>query len=108
MFTALCIAPLISGADSNSQPAPLETLIIALRGASAYDGANDPRPQPSQLLQSARELELAVHPFTLRQEDLPDRYSLPRLLQLFIHDFRIEGVFTDHPDQAFQARQLSR
>ncbi len=72
------------------------------------DGANDHSPQPSQLLQTARELELAVHPFTFRQEDLPNGYSLQALLQLFIHDFHIEGVFTDHPDQALQARQLSR
>ena len=72
------------------------------------DSDNQRGAQPGSLLQTARELDLAVHPFTFRKEGLPDGYSLEVLLRLFIHDFHIEGVFTDHPDRAREARQHRR
>jgi glycerophosphoryl diester phosphodiesterase len=60
--------------------------------------------QPSQLLLDARELGLAVHPFTFRREGLPEGRSLESLLDLFMHDLQVEGLVTDHPDVALKRR----
>ncbi|MFP4334858.1 MAG: glycerophosphodiester phosphodiesterase [Wenzhouxiangella sp.] len=69
------------------------------------DGAGQPRP--SSLFQSARRLNLAIHPFTFRREGLPAGRSLESLLDLFIHELAIDGLFTDHPDVAVQRRALA-
>lgn len=62
------------------------------------------RARPSQLMRSARRLNLAIHPFTFRREGLPEGQSLEPLLDLFIHELQIDGLFTDHPDVAVQRR----
>jgi len=60
--------------------------------------------KPGRLLLDARELGLAVHPFTFRREGLPEGRSLESLLDIFIHDLRVEGLFTDYPDVARKQR----
>lgn len=62
------------------------------------------RYRPSELLQSTRRLNLAVHPFTFRREGLPDGQKLELLLDLFMHELAVEGLFTDHPDVAVRIR----
>ena len=61
--------------------------------------------EASDLLQQARAVGLHVHPFTFRREGLPEGLSLERLLDVFFHDLKVEGVFTDNPDVAVARRQ---
>lgn len=60
--------------------------------------------RPSQLFKQARALNLAMHPYTFRREGLPAEISLEALLDLFIGQLQIDGVFTDNPDVAVQRR----
>ncbi|MEE4637923.1 MAG: glycerophosphodiester phosphodiesterase [Wenzhouxiangella sp.] len=78
---------------------PLTTLI-------EIDESGNTRPSP--LFRSARRLKLTIHPFTFRREGLPAEHSLESLLDLFIHELAIDGLFTDHPDVAVQRRAQSR
>ena len=51
------------------------------------------------LVSHAQELELAVHPYTFRKDLLPgyvDDYR--QLLEIFLEDIGVDGVFTDFPD----------
>ena len=50
----------------------------------------------------AHALGLTVHPYTFRSDDQPIPEALggfERLLQLFIDELKVDGVFTDHPDK---------
>ena len=50
----------------------------------------------------AHTLGLLVHPYTFRVDDQPIPEALggfDRLLQLFIDELKVDGVFTDHPDR---------
>lgn len=89
-----------------------------LQGVAAYaDGIGPPltalfefdsnrRPMPSPLFRSARDMKLEIHPFTFRREGLPEGQSLESLLDIFLHEFEIDGLFTDHPDVAVERRGL--
>lgn len=56
-------------------------------------------PQVTPLVARAHELNLAVHPYTLRADDLPPfANSLSELLNL-LREAGIDGLFTDHPDR---------
>ena len=59
---------------------------------------------PSTHLRAARDRGLAVHPFTFRRESMPEGVSLEELLGLFIHELRVEALFTDHPGVAVGVR----
>jgi glycerophosphoryl diester phosphodiesterase len=56
--------------------------------------------QATSLVEEAHSLGLAVHVYTLRQDRLP-RYvdTFEELLELLLNQVRVDGVFTDHPDQ---------
>ncbi|MDT8437593.1 MAG: glycerophosphodiester phosphodiesterase [Wenzhouxiangellaceae bacterium] len=56
------------------------------------------------LLERARANGLAVHPYTFRRESMPPGVTLERMLALFIHDLKIDALFTDHPDIALAVR----
>jgi len=57
------------------------------------------RPQSTGLAEAAHERSLEVHPYTFRADALP-KYaaSLDELLQLFLVEIGVDGVFTDFPD----------
>ncbi|NKI35179.1 glycerophosphodiester phosphodiesterase [Wenzhouxiangella sp. XN79A] len=59
---------------------------------------------PSVHLQAARERGLVVHPFTFRRESMPEGVTLEAMLGLFIHELRVEALFTDHPGVAVAVR----
>ncbi|MAT92596.1 MAG: glycerophosphodiester phosphodiesterase [Halioglobus sp.] len=51
------------------------------------------------LVQRARERGLAVHPYTFRRDDLPAGIGdFDTLLDLFIGELAVDGLFTDFPD----------
>ncbi|RMZ98233.1 glycerophosphoryl diester phosphodiesterase, partial [Brachionus plicatilis] len=54
---------------------------------------------PSELYQNAKELGLFIHAYTFRIDDLPTFASCwNQLLNIFLNEIKIEGLFTDFPD----------
>jgi glycerophosphoryl diester phosphodiesterase len=62
------------------------------------------QPHPSRLYRHARSLGLALHPYTFRREGLPDGLTLEALLDFFLGNLAVEGIFTDNPDVAVERR----
>lgn len=63
----------------------------------------DGQPAPTGLIQLAHAQNLEVHPYTFRAdaEQIPPAIgSFNRLLQIYIEQLQIDGLFTDHPDKA--------
>ncbi len=55
----------------------------------------------SDLVQTARDLGLLVHPYTFRRDELPAGVaSFDELLDIFFRHAGVDGVFTDFPDLA--------
>ena len=79
---------------------PLQLLVSA-----TTPWTEDEPVEASDLLKQARALGLQVHPFTFRREGLPEGLSLERLLDVFFHELKVEGVFTDNPDVAVSRRR---
>ncbi len=76
------------------------SLKLILRGVGA-DGAYD----LSELVTQAHALGLAVHPYTFRADDLPAGIDdFDALLDLFIHDLGVDGLFTDFTDRVASRR----
>jgi glycerophosphoryl diester phosphodiesterase len=67
-------------------------------------------PDISDLVTRAHALGLFVHAYTLRADDLPPRAgTLANAVHVLAHEARLDGVFTDHPDQVLlhlQAKQV--
>ena len=60
-------------------------------------------PQFSTLVADAHHAGLAVHPYTLRVDELPAAASaLPEALAIILQQAKVDGIFTDHPDVAAQ------
>jgi len=56
--------------------------------------------ESSGLVETAHELGLVVHPYTLRTDDLPVGFdSLEELVKFCAVDLEVDGVFTDFTDQ---------
>ena len=56
---------------------------------------------PHALVAKAHQLNLVVHPYTVRADDLPPfASSLSELLKLLVQAAGVDGLFTDHPDKA--------
>ena len=54
---------------------------------------------PTHLVQWAHELNLIVHPYTVRRDELPAGVpSVEILLDLLLNVAKVDGVFTDFPD----------
>lgn len=48
---------------------------------------------------------LRLHPYTFRRDDLPEyAQSLEELLEFFLVEVRVDGLFCDHPDIAVRVR----
>lgn len=59
------------------------------------------RPVLSRLVEDAHAAGLEVHPYTFRADELPAGFgSFDRLLDLFLLQLCVDGLFTDFPDQA--------
>ncbi len=55
------------------------------------------------LVQEAQARGLVVHPYTMRADRLPAYVdSFEELLELFLFEAGVDGVFTDHPDLAIE------
>ncbi len=68
-----------------------------LYSLEAIDGC----PVSSGVVSAARERGLAVHPYTLRRDQLPDGFaSFDELLAFCVDTLKVDGVFTDFPDLA--------
>jgi len=52
----------------------------------------------------ARRLGLKIHPYTFRRESMPAGIKLEAMLQWFIHEQKVDALFTDHPDLAAAVR----
>jgi len=60
------------------------------------------KPVPTGLLRRAHKRKLLVHPYTFRADpgQIPEEIgSFENLLQLFIGQLGVDGLFTDHPDK---------
>ena len=56
-------------------------------------------PHLTDLVEQAHALGLLVHPYTFRRDELPGGVSsFEELLDIFIGQLRIDGLFTDFPD----------
>ena len=57
----------------------------------------------SELVNHAHEQGLVVHPYTFRSDELPEGVtSFDRLLDIFLQQAQVDGLFTDFPDKARQ------
>ena len=66
--------------------------VVAGRSGGAF--------QVTDLVRDAHALGLEVHPYTFRADALPGYVgSLDELLQVFLVQVGVDGVFTDHPDR---------
>jgi glycerophosphoryl diester phosphodiesterase len=63
------------------------------------------RPKITALTSRAREIGLRLHPYTFRREELPAyAATLEQLLEVFLGQARVDGVFCDFPDIAARVR----
>lgn len=106
-----CRLPLVQLLDSaGGKPSP-----AALAGIAGYADAIGPSlglvlqagaggaVEPTGLVRDARAAGLAVHPYTLRRDDLPPGVgSFGHLLELVFDQAGVDGAFTDFPDLAVQ------
>ena len=59
--------------------------------------------QPSQLFHEARKYNLFIHPYTFRSDaDLQPFASFDVMLEFFIDELKIDGLFIDQPDIAVE------
>jgi glycerophosphoryl diester phosphodiesterase len=67
----------------------------------------DGRLVSTGLVSMAHELGLLVHPWTFRADQLaPGFESLQEMIRWFVDEIKIDGVFTDFPDMAFEAMRM--
>ena len=60
---------------------------------------NDGHPLLSALVQNAHAQGLEVHPYTFRRDELPPGIaSFEQLLDIFVRQAHVDGLFTDFPD----------
>ena len=56
----------------------------------------------TEMVRRAHELNLKVHPYTFRADKLPSYVdSFDNLLHIFFNEVKVDGIFTDFPDQVF-------
>jgi glycerophosphoryl diester phosphodiesterase len=67
------------------------------------------RPRTSPLARHAQGAGLRLHAYTFRRDELPAyARTLEELLELFLVDVGVDGVFCDHPDVAVRVRDALR
>ena len=65
---------------------------------SAFDVDSGPTLTP--LVELAHERSLAVHPYTVRSDDLPGGFrTTDQLFEVFVDQAGVDGLFTDQPDR---------
>ena len=106
--------PLVQLIDSSAPvPAPSDLARIATYADAIGPSLSlvwkaDRKPAMSTLVADAHAAGLAVHPYTLRKDDLPAGVAgMTELLDIVLGTARADGVFTDFPDlaAAWVARQ---
>jgi glycerophosphoryl diester phosphodiesterase len=66
---------------------------------------DDGTPRITPLTGLAHDVGLRLHPYTFRREELPGYApTLERLLEVFLSEARVDGVFCDFPDVAARVR----
>ena len=66
-------------------------------------GFNDGSIKYSKLVEEAHRAKLVVHPYTLRNDALPEGIrSFDQLMQVILVDGNVDGAFTDFPDKTKQ------
>jgi glycerophosphoryl diester phosphodiesterase len=69
----------------------------------------EPPGRASDVMRCARDVGLRVHAYTFRQDDLPAyAASFEELLERFLGEIGVDGVFCDHPDVAIRVRESLR
>ncbi|MEM9173392.1 MAG: glycerophosphodiester phosphodiesterase [Pseudomonadota bacterium] len=63
-------------------------------------GGDDQPPLPTSLIEEARAMRLAIHPYTLRADALPAGFSSFDSALKWLTQHGISGIFTDFPDRA--------
>lgn len=64
-------------------------------------GTGDGPPVSSGLVELAHGAGLLVHPYTFRADELPPGFaSFAELVSFFVTELRVDGLFTDFPDEA--------
>jgi len=72
----------------------------------AIDFKEDSSCNISDFVVTARQLGLFVHTYTLRADDLPPNAgTLRHAVRILAEEARLDGVFTDHPDQVIRLLQ---
>jgi glycerophosphoryl diester phosphodiesterase len=72
----------------------------------AVEGEGGRGPEFTRLVEWAHERNLGVHPYTFRADALPSYVkSFDELLEIFLLDVRVDGIFTDFPDRAVEFLQ---
>ncbi len=66
----------------------------------------DGQVEAAEMFRVARGLGLEIHPFTFRRESMPEGVALEDMLRLFIHELKVEALFTDHTDVAVRVRSF--
>jgi glycerophosphoryl diester phosphodiesterase len=62
-------------------------------------------PVPTALARMAQDAGLELHPYTFRADDLPAyARNLEELIEFFLVQVRVDGLFCDHPDVAVRVR----
>jgi glycerophosphoryl diester phosphodiesterase len=62
-------------------------------------------PTPSEFARGAADAGLRVHAYTFRREDVPAfAATFEHLLEIFLGQIGVDGVFSDHPDVAVRVR----
>jgi glycerophosphoryl diester phosphodiesterase len=56
--------------------------------------------QATSLVRDAHAVNLEVHPYTFRADQLPPGVAFEELLRAAFLDLGVDGIFTDHPDRA--------
>lgn len=62
----------------------------------------DERWQFTSLVSDAHALNLKVHPYTLRADNLDEFSSFPEMMQTLLIEANVDGAFTDFPDLVVQ------
>lgn len=98
MYTPQGLTSIARYADAIGPP-----LTRILEGVDA-DGV----PRLSTLVPDAHAAGLLVHPYTFRADALPEGVSLEQLLELFVHQIGVDGLFIDHPDRLVRLLEAQR
>ena len=84
---------------------PWKSLLLENAGQAVEGSSGTEAIRPSKLLTEAKATDLMIHPFTFRKD--PGKVpayarDFEHLLEIFLYQLGVDGVFTDFPDIAAQ------